>query len=716
MRKGHAHLLDTVTKGKAWRATCRDFFEATGISICAADSVGKVVSRASRQVEICKVVTSTAEGRAACRACHASALASQPAFHEPVIGTCPVGLNYFVAPLIVNKTVQGYLLGAAFALSTNGSSKLSEALIGLGIDKATARRAGAKVFRWSPKQARAVASLITEQISSQLAETFHRQMLDKRLSEMTRLYEAGRAFTATLDLDELVEITMDRALDVLPADGGSVMLLDTSGKHLRIKAARGISAEVKRTTVIQVGEGVAGWVAGHGQPLLLKGDVHDPRFKSLAPRPIINSAISVPLRVEGTTIGVLNVNNTSEAPTLTEDDMKVLCLFAERASMAIENAKLYKLANERIAELSHLNELGRALNSMLNVREIIELACHVLGKSLDFDIGGICLTGETRKHVYIVVCRECTEAHVRKAIAQVCGTRTASAAAKKGYASTIVLGKQNVIGSAGGAKLQSQARLPLQVKEDHIGSIFVMSARRRAFDENHARALSMLASQVAVSLENAQLYENLRDNYAATIAALSATIDAKDHYTRGHSDRVMEYSVHIARALGLPEDAMETIRFAGLLHDIGKIGVSEAILLKPAKLSPEEFELIKTHSVIGASIVEQIDFLNKLTPIILHHHERYGGGGYPDGLYGDDIPLLARILAVADAFEAMTSERAYRPALTQDQAIAELRRCAGEQFDPMVVQVFLDIVRDEERMRAVADRDRVALGLEQDRS
>jgi len=700
-------LLDTVTQGRAWQNTCRDFFDATGINITAADTLGKVVAKASHDVEVCRLVVSTGNGKKICGSCHEEGLAVASDSGRPTIAACPVGLSYFITPLVVDETIAGYLLGAAFLLG-KGRERLVRGLIELGLDAQTSRLAAAHVPRWGRKQANAVAVLIGQQISSQLAKNFHQQMLARRLSEMTRLYEAGKGFTSTLDLDQLVELTMDLALDVLPAEGGSVMLLDDSGKYLKIGAARGISKEIK-ATAIAVGDGVAGWVAIHGQPLLLKGDVHDPRFKSLAPRPIINSAISVPLRLEGKTIGVLNVNNTAAAPTLTEDDLKVLSLFAERASMAIENAKLYRVAQERIAELSHLNELGKALNSTLNVRDIIRLACNVLDKSIDFDVGGI-LLGDGRKAICLVASKPCGESQIKSTIAEMSGTSSAAAAAREGYQASVVVGKQNVKKRSTG-RLLSRLRCPLQVKDDHIGTIFVSSTKSRAFDENHMRTLSMLASQVAVSLENAQLYENLRDNYAATIAALSATIDAKDHYTRGHSDRVMEYATAIAEALELPEDALETMRFAGLLHDIGKIGVSEAILLKPSKLSMEEFEVIKTHAVLGASIVEQIDFLNKLTPIILHHHERYGGGGYPDGLRGDDIPLLARVLAVADSYEAMTSERAYRPALTKDQAIQELRRCSGEQFDPMIVEIFLSILEAEgKRREKVATVPQIGLG------
>jgi putative nucleotidyltransferase with HDIG domain len=184
----------------------------------------------------------------------------------------------------------------------------------------------------------------------------------------------------------------------------------------------------------------------------------------------------------------------------------------------------------------------------------------------------------------------------------------------------------------------------------------------------------------------------MQDSYIDTITALAAAIDAKDSYTHGHSTKVMEYAVAIAEELGLPDEEKEIIKFAGLLHDIGKIGVSEMILLKKDNLTSDEREIIQTHPELGSFIIDKVELLKNISPLTYHHHERFDGTGYPTGLKGKDIPLGARILAVADAFDAMTSTRSYREAMSQEKALEELKACAGTQFDPVIVDVFSQVV------------------------
>jgi response regulator RpfG family c-di-GMP phosphodiesterase len=177
--------------------------------------------------------------------------------------------------------------------------------------------------------------------------------------------------------------------------------------------------------------------------------------------------------------------------------------------------------------------------------------------------------------------------------------------------------------------------------------------------------------------------------YVRSIDAMVKALEAKDFYTRGHSQRVTIYSVAIAREMGLVEQEVEDLRRASVLHDLGKIGVRETVLNKPGKLDPEEFREVVRHPELSVSILEPIPFFRPLLPAILHHHERYNGQGYPGGLAGDEIPLLSRIMSIADTFDAMTSTRAYRKALPVEEATAELRRCAGTQFDPDIVPIFL---------------------------
>jgi len=177
------------------------------------------------------------------------------------------------------------------------------------------------------------------------------------------------------------------------------------------------------------------------------------------------------------------------------------------------------------------------------------------------------------------------------------------------------------------------------------------------------------------------------------IYALAATVDAKDHYTYGHSKKVSEYAVALAEALGLPGDKVTTIRAAALLHDIGKIGVPDSILNKEGTLTEEEWERIKAHPQDGVEILRHVINLVNCLPAILHHHERYDGNGYPSGLKGADIPWEARILAVADTYDAITSLRPYRQRLPSQQALEEIKRCAGTQFDPELVDIFCKMMQ-----------------------
>src|SRR5207253_9653168 len=188
-------------------------------------------------------------------------------------------------------------------------------------------------------------------------------------------------------------------------------------------------------------------------------------------------------------------------------------------------------------------------------------------------------------------------------------------------------------------------------------------------------------------------YAETRELFFGTVSALSQAIDAKDGFTRGHADRVSRIAGAISRHAGLQERMIEQIELAGLLHDIGKIGVEDRILMKPVRLDPDEQELMRRHPIYGASILEPSVSLRPLVPLVLHHHENFDGSGYPEGLKGDDIPLGSRILIVADAYEAMTSDRIYRKAIGHERAMDQLNRYKGIQFDPAIVRALERLVQ-----------------------
>lgn len=197
-----------------------------------------------------------------------------------------------------------------------------------------------------------------------------------------------------------------------------------------------------------------------------------------------------------------------------------------------------------------------------------------------------------------------------------------------------------------------------------------------------------------INQQLAESQENLEKAYLESIEIIRHTVEAKDPYTRGHSDRVAEYSVLIGKHMGLAEGELHTLKIGGLFHDIGKIGIPDSILLKEAKLSDDEYSQIKNHPAIGKHILANASLFQDIIPIVFNHHERFDGKGYPSNLEGENIPLFARIAAVADTFDAMTSKRSYRNALPLEVVIEEIQKCAGSQFDPKITEVFLDILKN----------------------
>jgi len=252
--------------------------------------------------------------------------------------------------------------------------------------------------------------------------------------------------------------------------------------------------------------------------------------------------------------------------------------------------------------------------------------------------------------------------------------------------------------------VQSLIAVPLRMKARLFGWVSVASFQETAlFDEGQRKLLAIVGSRAAAAIENARLYEDLQASFQQTIQGLAKAIDKMDRYTAGHSERVASYAMYLAVRMGMAPDLIEVVRQSALMHDIGKIGCVMN-LNKPGKLTQDEYDIFKKHPGFGKDILDPIKFLHPLVPGVHLHHERWDGRGYPLALRGNDIPVIARIISVADTYDAMTSDRAYRRALPHDVAVGEIERCSGSQFDPEVADLFisgLDEYREAEASRGV---------------
>ena len=341
---------------------------------------------------------------------------------------------------------------------------------------------------------------------------------------------------------------------------------------------------------------------------------------------------------------------------------------------------------KKVLEMATLYEMSRVLSATLNLETLLDSVLDSAMRIFDLESGYVVLKD-----------RETGELSMRASRGVI--APTGQGEAKSSIAEWVVRETRPLIFSPtrddGGSRIDAVTGastalcVPLVSAEGSIGAICVGSKTDDTeFTNDDVRLLSTIANHATMAIGNTELFSSLQEAYVATVRSLAEAVDAKDPYTRGHSDRVAEYALAIAEEMGLSPDQLRTIEMAAYLHDIGKIGVQESILMKPGRLTDTEMSEMRHHPLIGASILQPAVFPWPVAPIIRHHHERWDGKGYPSGLKGEETPLLARVLSVADSYEAMTADRPYRRGKDWRHGMEELRRCAGEQFDSAIVDAF----------------------------
>jgi putative nucleotidyltransferase with HDIG domain len=364
---------------------------------------------------------------------------------------------------------------------------------------------------------------------------------------------------------------------------------------------------------------------------------------------------------------------------------------------------LEKIVRERTKELSYIYRIGREVSSSLELNQVLNTIVRRTTEALDLKVCTILLLDEiVEDRLKVFQAHGINSKKVEKQLLRKGEGISGWAWAKKESLLIKDIGQDGRFIGREKEKYYtgSLISVPLEVKGKIIG---VINGNNKINGELFKVAdlllLKEIATESAIAIENALLYKNLKEIYLHTISALASALDAKDHYTRSHSEHVTRYATAIAEEFGLDESQIDLIRQACQLHDLGKIGIHDYILTKKGKLTSEEWDEIKLHSLRGAEILQPIGFLNEIARLVKEHHERFDGGGYPHKLSGQDIHLGARIMSVADAFDAMISERPYRKALTLAEAIAELKANSGTQFDPGIVKVFLKLLETKHDLK-----------------
>jgi len=446
-----------------------------------------------------------------------------------------------------------------------------------------------------------------------------------------------------------------------------------------------------------VGEGIAGWVAKTGQSVLSEDVSKDHRFSGRIAKQIKvtpHSILCVPLKGKSRIMGVLEVITRNMKKPFSYDDLSAMESLASQIGMVLENARLFSSHNEEIRRLEALTEASGVVNSTLNLKDLLKLLMELAAKTLQAEASSILMVDEESGDLIFEVATG-EKAGQMKEIRVPKGQGIAGAVAESGKPLLIPdASKDERFFRKADEKTSFITRnmiaVPLNARGRCIGVMEVLNRLGgQTFTHEDMELLQALGHQSAIALQNAQLYQNVQESFLATVRSLATAVDAKDSYTAGHSSRVTQYAVLIAEELKCSEEEVRNIRMSGLLHDVGKIGIRDSVLSKPGHLDDEEFAVMKSHPAVGAGILKPVRQLRDVVPGVLNHHERFDGKGYPGGLKGEEIPLAGRIIGVADAFDAMTSDRVYRPRLGDEVALAELKKHSGTQFDSRVVKAFL---------------------------
>jgi PAS domain S-box-containing protein len=555
-------------------------------------------------------------------------------------------------------------------------------------------------------------SMIANQIGLAIQNALLFSDVQQRLHEVEMLQEVSKSLRQAQSMAEMIPVFIQHSLLAVGAQAGSIYLLDeSSGDWVSTGWINTRGEWLARSNPLmrhRPGEGVTGLVGSSGEIYYTEDWRSDPITVIHAGEEQLLSAyysgISLPLRAEQRVIGVMHLWSEKRR-SFSKEEQRMLLAIADMAGNALQRSRLHEETQRRVEQLNALQTVDRAISSSLDVHFSLDILLKQTITQLKVDAAGVLLYNPLTLALEYAAGRGFrTREYEQSRVSMGKGLAGRAAFEQRmmlvpDLATNQTFLRRDFLEKEG---FVSYAVAPLVAKGAVKGVLEIFHRSRLNFDPDWQNFMEGLALQAAIAIDNGQMFEGLqRTNlelslaYDAAIEGWVRALDLRDRETENHTQRVTELVVALARALGFNEQQMVHLRRGAILHDIGKMGIPDSILQKPGPLSAEEWEIMRRHPQFAYEMLSPIRYLRPALDIPYCHHERWDGSGYPQGLKGEEIPLAARLFAVVDVFDALTSNRPYRPAWPRAEAIAYLRQQAGKLFDPQIVAAFLKIIQAE---------------------
>ena len=514
------------------------------------------------------------------------------------------------------------------------------------------------------------------------------------LKREQKLHEITRSISNSLGVDNVIDTTNHLATELFGADFSAIMVIDQKTKEMQNLVY--FNAPEDAPTETTPGQGLMWDVYESKAPILLEDYATYKNISNYWVEYGIKAAMAIPLKSTDVFLGVMGIFSKDTHKKFTPRDLNLAISIGNQASVALHKAILYEETLRRTKELSALYDFSLTAGGMLDTPSVLSHLYQKIEQLINPHKFAVYLYDDEEDCIEVALSYLNGE-HQFSQVGTIAPTNTnilmheVVQTHHSFYIPDVTAHQDRAQVVQADSDVKSLYLLPFIKGESLLGAMILQSQQKNDFQAEDQQFLESIAAQVSIALDNARLYEELEDAFVQTVIALANAVDIRDTYTHDHSQRIAVLALKTGKELGFNTKELEVLRWSSLLHDIGKIGVPDNILLKPGRLTPEEYEIIKKHPQLGASIIAPVKKLRDVAPVVRAHQEHYDGSGYPAGLKGEDIPLAARVLTVVDSYVAMTDDRVYRKAFSHEHAIGELQKLAGAQFDPVVVEAFLRV-------------------------